>query len=302
MTEINQSPQIVNIPINDIHILNPRVRNQKVFREITENIAQVGLKRPITVTRTKAGSDKLYDLVCGQGRLEAFLACGQSTIPAIVISATEEEALTMGLVENLARRHHTSLELLKGIERLLNRGYSPKKISEKTGLTPEYVKPIVRLIELGEERLLSAVENGQLPLDIAVKISISPGEEQKALQDAYESNLLRGKKFLQARKLIEARRRQGKSLRGSGRSGTKGRSRELSGRDVMNIYKREVDRKRALMRKAEFVNHQIFFILEALKRLYNESGFMALLESDGMGSIPKPIAELLDKRGNPNGH
>ena len=47
MTEINQGPQIVNISISDIHILNPRVRNQKVFREITENIAQVGLKRPI---------------------------------------------------------------------------------------------------------------------------------------------------------------------------------------------------------------------------------------------------------------
>jgi ParB family chromosome partitioning protein len=301
MSEVNQNSQIENIPINDIHILNPRIRNQRVFRDITENIAQVGLKRPITVTRSNQDNGRQYDLVCGQGRLEAFLACGQSTIPAIIIDASEEEALTMSLVENLARRHHSSLELLKGIERLLQKGYSAKQISTKTGLTPEYVKPIVKLIELGEERLLSAVEKGQLPLDIAVQISISPGDEQKALQEAYESKKLRGRKFLQARKLIEARRRQGKSLRSGGRTGSKGHSKELSGRDVMNIYQKEVDRKHTLMRKAEFVSNQLFFVVEALRRLYNENSFKTLLESEELSSIPKSIAEMLDKRGDLHG-
>lgn len=233
--------------------------------------------------------------------MEAFLACGQSTIPAIIIDASEKEALTMSLVENLARRHHTSLELLKGIERLMQKGYTPKQISKKTGLTPEYVYPIVKLIKLGEERLLSAVEKGQLPLDIAVKISVSPGDEQKALQEAYESKKLRGRKFLQARKLIEARRRQGKSLGSGGSTGSKDRSKELSGRDVMNIYKKEVDRKHALMRRAEFVSNQLLFVVEALRRLYNENNFRSLLESEELGSIPKSIVEILDKRGDLHG-
>jgi len=52
------------IPIRDIRVLNPRERNQKKFKQIAENIANVGLKKPITVakrTNVKSGEAK-YDL------------------------------------------------------------------------------------------------------------------------------------------------------------------------------------------------------------------------------------------------
>ncbi len=79
------------IPISDIHILNPRTRNKRIFEEITDNIMKVGLKRPITVILSKKTSDKPFTLVCGQGRLEAFTSCGQTKIPAITIEANEEK-------------------------------------------------------------------------------------------------------------------------------------------------------------------------------------------------------------------
>lgn len=70
--------KVTMIEIDRINILNPRVRNKKAFNQIVDNIAQVGLKRPITVTPCLSGTTgKEYDLVCGQGRLEAFLSCGQ---------------------------------------------------------------------------------------------------------------------------------------------------------------------------------------------------------------------------------
>lgn len=65
---------ITIIPIEEINILNPRVRNKVIAEGIKQNIREVGLKRPITVTPRKDG--KKYDLVCGQGRLEAFIAVG----------------------------------------------------------------------------------------------------------------------------------------------------------------------------------------------------------------------------------
>ena len=84
------------IPIDKINILNPRVRNQKVFKDIVANIAQVGLKRPVTVTRCHSGvPGKDYDLICGQGRIEAFITRGQTKIPALVIDVDEETALIM---------------------------------------------------------------------------------------------------------------------------------------------------------------------------------------------------------------
>lgn len=302
MTQGTRKSSIKTIPIKDIHILNPRIRNKKVFSEITDNIAKVGLKRPITVTPYTWTSDKPYVLVCGQGRLEAFIACGQSKIPAIIIDVSEEEALTMSLVENVARRQHSTLDLLKGIEALLTKKYSDKQIAKKTGLTIEYVRPIVKLIKLGEERLLSAVEAGHIPLDIAVQISISSGEEQNALQEAYENNKLRGKKFLIARKLIETRRNQGKSLSDGKYNRTRNRkSKVLSGRDVLKIYQKEVDRKRSLIHKAEFVNNQLLFIVEALRQLYREETFIDLLISEGLSTLPNPITEIIEKREHTHG-
>jgi ParB family chromosome partitioning protein len=37
------------IPVDAISVVNPRIRNQKVFDKIVANIAELGLKRPITV-------------------------------------------------------------------------------------------------------------------------------------------------------------------------------------------------------------------------------------------------------------
>ena len=93
------------IPVGQVHVPNPRERNPRVFGDIVTNIASLGLKRPITVTpRRGANGEERYDLVCGQGRLEAYQALRQNEIPAIVIEASEEDCMLMSLVENIARR------------------------------------------------------------------------------------------------------------------------------------------------------------------------------------------------------
>src|SRR5581483_6406860 len=74
MTLENTPSQVQLIPIEHITVVNPRVRNQRVFKGIIENIAEIGLKKPITVTRRSSPDGPRYDLVCGQGRLEAFQA------------------------------------------------------------------------------------------------------------------------------------------------------------------------------------------------------------------------------------
>ena len=41
-----QNAMIKMIPVERVNILNPRVRNPKMFDAIVQNIAKVGLKRP----------------------------------------------------------------------------------------------------------------------------------------------------------------------------------------------------------------------------------------------------------------
>jgi ParB family chromosome partitioning protein len=156
------------IPIDRIQVLNPRVRNQRVFRQIVDNIDTVGLKRPITVSHRRRPEGAFeYDLVCGQGRLEAYQSLGKTEIPAIVISAKEDDCLIMSLVENIARRQHPAIELMRDIEGLHQRGYDETQIAKKLGVTPSWVSMLLGLLERGEERLVAAVEAGLVPISLA---------------------------------------------------------------------------------------------------------------------------------------
>src|ERR1700736_4456160 len=140
------------IPVNAIDVVNPRARNRRIFKEIVTSVAELGLKRPITVRRKPGEGEARYDLVCGQGRLEAYLSLGQREIPAIVVDASGEDSAIMSLVENCARRQHRSIDLLHDIEGLKSRGYEFEEIARKTGLTVEYVRGVASLLEHGEHR------------------------------------------------------------------------------------------------------------------------------------------------------
>src|SRR6266849_4645565 len=157
MTQMHRPSEMQMIPLERIEVLNPRERNNKVFDEIVANIKAIGLKKPITVTR-RAGPDGAdrYLLVCGEGRLKAFRSLGEKTIPALVVSVSDEDAFIMSLAENIARRQFRPLELLAGIEALRDQGYDKKTIAAKTGLVVEYVHGILTLLKHGEERLVIA--------------------------------------------------------------------------------------------------------------------------------------------------
>ena len=186
---------ITIIPIEEINILNPRVRNKVIAEGIKQNIREVGLKRPITVTPRKDG--KKYDLVCGQGRLEAFIAVGATEIPAIIRNVSAEDAHIMSLVENIARRNTNAIELLQSVKYLKEQGYEDNDIAAKTNLGKEYIRDILRLLNQGEEYLVNAVEKGRIPLYQALIITTDDDVTvQRALAEAYESGALTGKKIL----------------------------------------------------------------------------------------------------------
>jgi ParB family transcriptional regulator, chromosome partitioning protein len=287
MKRMYEAQAVEMIPVERITVINPRVRNKKIFKEIISNIAEVGLKKPITVTRRTEADGVRYDLVCGQGRLEAYQVLGQREIPALVVDADTEDCMVMSLVENLARRQHRAIDLLHDIEGLKRRGYSDTAISQKTGLTIEYVKGVIRLLEKGEHRLLRAVESGHIPVSIAVEIAGADDEElQVVLQQAYEKKLLRGQKLIAARRLIEQRRRRGKGLKIiQKRSGP-----ALSSNGLIRAYREDVDRKRLLIRKAEATRNRLIFVVEAMRKLLVDENFVTLLRAEGLDTLPRNLA------------
>src|SRR5690606_1488680 len=133
------------------------------------------------------------------------------------VDVDDELAFIMSLTENIARRKFSPLELMGGIRQLQDQGYDKKAIAKKTGLSPEYVHGVLHLLNNGEERLLMAVGSGRIPLSAAMAISAAGPDSasiQAAMQDAYESGKLRGTQLIQARRVVERRRVQGKAIGG----------------------------------------------------------------------------------------
>jgi ParB family chromosome partitioning protein len=290
-----EDPKIHMIPIDQIRVLNPRRRGKKKFQQIVDNIAKVGLKRPVTVARNGNGDGgPMYDLVCGQGRLEAFKVLGQTEIPAFIIQGTKEDHLLMSLVENLARRQHTAVELVRQIRVLKDRGYKYSEIARKTDLAISYVRGIVKLLDQGEERLLQAVEKGQVPVSIAITIAVSDDKEvQQALAEAYQQNNLRGKAMLQARRLIEKRRARGKAIwRGPrGQNGEPGARQQL-----LRTYRQETAKQRMVIQKSKICETRLLFAVSALKQLFQDDNFVNLLRAEGVNTLPQFLADQLSSK------
>jgi ParB family chromosome partitioning protein len=294
MKRSHEAQAVEIIPLDRITVINPRVRNKKKFKEIISNIAEIGLKKPITVARRDESDGARYDLVCGQGRLEAYQVLGQSEIPALVVDADTEDCMVMSLVENLARRQHRAIDLLHDIQGLKQRGYSDTAIARKTGLSITYVRGVNRLIEKSEHRLLRAVESGQIPVSIAVEIAGASDEEtQIVLQQAYEKKLLRGKKLIFAKRLIEQRRRRGKGLQVNG----KRPKQTLSSNALIRVYREDVDRKRLLIRKAEVTRNRLIFVTEAVRTLLDDENFVTLMRAEGFDTLPRNLATRIEAGG-----
>jgi ParB family transcriptional regulator, chromosome partitioning protein len=298
MKRSQEAQNVELIPIDRITVINPRVRNKRIFKEIISNIAELGLKKPITVTRRGDADDVRFDLVCGQGRLEAYQALGQQEIPAFVVEADAEDCLVMSLVENLARRQHRAIDLLHDIEGLKKRGYTDSVIAQKTDLTVEYVRGVLRLLHKGEHRLLRAVESGQIPVSVAVDIAgANDTEMQIVLQQAYEKKLLRGSRLIAARRLVEQRRRRGKGLKNTPRPSNKQRPRLLSSSALIRAFEQDVDRKRLLIRKAETTRNHLVFVTEAMRNLFRDENFLTLLRAEGLDSVPGNLATRIQAQG-----
>jgi ParB family chromosome partitioning protein len=287
------------ISITDIEVLNPRERNTRIFEDIVGNIKQIGLKKPITVTPRKTDEGLLkYLLVCGEGRMKAFKALGESEIPAMIIEIDDDDAFIMSLSENIARRQCRPLELLAGIQRLREQGYDRKTIASKTGLSIDYVQGILHLLEYGEDRLLIAVESGKIPLNVALEICSAEADDkaiQIALHDAYESGQLRGKQLIHARKLIVKRQTLGKAVRPRSKVRT---TSEVTSSSLVRSYQREVERQRIFIKKSDFTQQRLLFVIGALRSLLSNENFVTLLRAEKLDTLPSFIAD----RVWPNGH
>ena len=285
--------EVQMVPIDRIRVLNPRHRERKKFEQIVQSIRALGLKKPIQVSFRAAeeGGEPGYDLVCGQGRIEAFLALGFAEIPAIVVEVSKEDRLLRSLVENMARRMVPHLDLVREINRLKELGYTNVQISQKLDICDTVVGGLIALSKAGEERLLEAAITGKIPLGVAMDIAKTDSTDtQRELLKAYESKQLNQVSIRTVKRIIEQRRFLGKDHR---RSGGQPRATRTSAESLVGTFRREHQRQKALLRKAKICEERLVFTISAFRELLNDENFVNLLRAEALSTIPKQLSERL---------
>lgn len=178
------------------------------------------------------------------------------------------------------------------IRLLHSKGYSYPDISRKTGLSRDYVSNLVMLIKQGEERILSAVEAGNLPMRAAMDI-VEAGDDDAALQatlhDAYEAGVLRGRALLEVRKLLKRRSVYGKS---TGRGGLHKRP-PVTANSLVRTYQQEVDRQKMVVRRGALTQDRLMIVVSALRKLLTDEHFVTLMRAEGLETMPKYLADKI---------
>ena len=278
------------IPVDRIRVVNPRARDKVKFERIVESIAKLGLKKPITVTVGKPGDDgvETFDLVCGQGRLEAFQALGQTEIPALVRGLSKTDGLLASLIENIARRRVRALDQIKMIQWMKDQGHGHADIARKTGLGEEYVKDLLNMLRNGEERLLEAVLHGKIPVSIAVRITgATDDESQRLLMEAYERKDMNQKSLTAFKRVLDQRRYFGRKYGPRHRES----ARRTSAESLVRAYRLESQRQKLMVRKAKLCEVKLLATSAAIKMLVGDEDYINLLRAEKLETMPKFLAD-----------
>ena len=284
--------EIKLIPINQIRILNPRHRDKKKFELITESIKNLGLKKPIKISirSAKKDAEPQYDLVCGQGRIEAFTALGYTAIPAVVVDVPRSERLLMSLVENMARRFSAPMDLINEIERLKTEGYSNVAIGKKLDISDTTIGGLIALKKAGEERLLQAALRGGIPFGVAMDIAKTDGvDTQRELLKAYENKQLNQNAIRKIKRLIEQRRFFGKKQTAAEHV----RKPQKTADGFVSAYRRETQRQKQLVRKVKLCEARLLFVVNAFMQLRKDENFVNLLRAEKLTMMPKCLSDKL---------
>ncbi len=270
-----------SVPLSEITVLNSRSREKGQFDENIRSIDAVGLLKPIVVNeryREKQGS---YELVCGEGRFLAYQTLGRAKIPAEVIDCDRKTALLYSLAENIARVPPNTMWFAREMKRMADGGLTLAKISGITGKAEREIADYIRLVEMGEERLINGVEQGLFSICFAIAVAKASSETiQQVLMDAFDSGIIDCNNATRVRNMIEVRMNRGKQTR----PGKTKPAYTLT--DLKTDISEATDKKEGFVRESQSKENRLLNLLDGLDALWKDSKFMALLAEHGLAERP----------------
>ncbi len=153
--------------------------DQAALEELTASVQAHGVLQPVMVRPHGGGR---YELVAGERRFRAARLAGLTQIPAVVRRMTDEEALTVALIENIQREDLNAMEAARGYRQLLDQfGLTQVELARQLGKSQSTVAYALSLLRLPSE-MQDSISSGQLSMEHGkVLLSVPASDRRFAL-------------------------------------------------------------------------------------------------------------------------
>ena len=187
-----KKPKVDGLPLDKLKPFKNhpfKVMEDEEMERLKESIRVSGVLLPALARPTEDG----YELISGHRRLAACRTLGMSTMPVIIRTLTDEEAIITMVDSNLQREHilpsEKAFAYKMKMEALRHQGKTSRQVGEKwsisqiseTGTDSErQIHRYIRLANLIPE-ILKLVDEGRIALTPAVELSYLNNHEQEVL-------------------------------------------------------------------------------------------------------------------------
>jgi ParB family transcriptional regulator, chromosome partitioning protein len=148
--DTRDNSRLRDIPLGEIESnpFQPRKSfKPEELKELQESLKASGLLQPVTVRPSTKG--KGFELIAGERRLRAAAGLGWETIPAVVKEMSDQEILTLALVENLQRADLNPVEEAEGYDQLIRDfGYTQQSVATMVGKDRSTIANVLRILQL----------------------------------------------------------------------------------------------------------------------------------------------------------
>ncbi|HBE91411.1 MAG TPA: chromosome partitioning protein ParB [Gammaproteobacteria bacterium] len=123
--------------------------NQDALDELASSIRKQGVLQPIVVRKLTTGD---YEIIAGERRWRAAQLAELERVPVVVRDLSDEDAMVIGLIENLQREDLNPIEEARGMQRLIDEfSMTHQQVADSVGRSRVAVSNLLRLLSLENE-------------------------------------------------------------------------------------------------------------------------------------------------------
>lgn len=161
--------------------------DKEALDDLANSIAKQGVLQPIVARKLPSGD---YEIIAGERRWRAAQQAQLDRVPVVVRELSDEDAMVIGLIENLQREDLNPIEEARGMQRLIEEfTMTHQQVADSVSRSRAAVSNLLRLLSLQSD-VSSLLEQGELDMGHArALLSLDEAMQQKAAQQIIKKGM-----------------------------------------------------------------------------------------------------------------